>query len=66
MGEIRNAHKILVRKAESKRQLGETRRRWEENAKMNMKEIGCGLDSSSSGRVQWWTVVITVMNLRVP
>jgi hypothetical protein len=50
MGEIRNAHKILVRKLEWKRLHGRLGHRWEENIKMDLKEKGCGLDSSGSGQ----------------
>jgi hypothetical protein len=39
MGEMRNAYKILVRKAERKRPLGRYRRGWEDDIKMNVKEI---------------------------
>jgi hypothetical protein len=49
---MRNTYKILVEKPEGKRPLGRPRRRWEDNIKMNLREIrfGCGLDSSGSGR----------------
>jgi hypothetical protein len=51
MGEIRNAYKILIEKPEGKRPLGRSRRRRQENIKMNHKEYvgGYGLDPSSSG-----------------
>jgi hypothetical protein len=52
MGEIRNVHKILFGNPEEKRPFGRSRRIWEENIKMDLREIGwleCGLDSSSSG-----------------
>jgi hypothetical protein len=39
MGEKRNAYKILVRKPEGKRPLGKPRCRWEDNIKMNLREI---------------------------
>jgi hypothetical protein len=45
MGEIRNTHKILVGKPERKKLLGRTRRRWEDNIRMDLEEIGYdGLD----------------------
>jgi hypothetical protein len=48
MGEMINAHMNLVGKPEGKRQLRRPRRKWKDNIKMIVKEIGCGLDSSSS------------------
>jgi hypothetical protein len=40
LGEIRNAHKILVRKPEGKRPRGRPRRRWEDNIRMDLREVG--------------------------
>jgi hypothetical protein len=40
LGEMRNAHKMLVGKAQSKRPLGRPRRRWEDNIQMDLKKIG--------------------------
>jgi hypothetical protein len=42
MGEMRNAYRILVGKPEGKRPLGRPRRRWEDNIKMDLREIGWG------------------------
>jgi hypothetical protein len=39
-GETRNAYRILVRKPEGKRPLGRPRRRWVDNIKMDLREIG--------------------------
>jgi hypothetical protein len=45
MGERRNEYKILIGKAEGKRPLGRSRRRWVDNIKMKLREMGwCGLD----------------------
>jgi hypothetical protein len=45
MGENRNAYRILVDMQEGKRPLGRPRRRWMDNIKMDLREIGCsGLD----------------------
>jgi hypothetical protein len=41
MGEMRNVYKILVGKSEGKRPLRGPRRRWEDNIRMNLGEIGC-------------------------
>jgi hypothetical protein len=40
MGVKRNAYRVLVRKPEGKRPLGRHRRRWEDNIKMDLREIG--------------------------
>ena len=54
---------------EGKRPLGRPRRRWEDNIKMDLQEVGCGdrdwIDLAQ-GRDRWWAVVNAVMNLRVP
>jgi hypothetical protein len=69
MGERRNAYRILVGKSEGKRQLGRPRRRWEDNIRTDLREIGWGgmdwLDLAPD-RDQWRALVNTVMNLRVP
>jgi len=42
MGERRDVCKVLVGKTEGKRPLGRPRRRWEDNIKMDLQEVGCG------------------------
>jgi hypothetical protein len=42
MGEKRGVHKVLVGKPEEQRPLGRHRRRWEDNIKMDLQEVGCG------------------------
>jgi hypothetical protein len=67
-GETRNAHRILVGKPEGKRPLGRPRRRWVNNIKMELREIGWdGVDwiNLAPDRDQWRALVNTVMNLRV-
>jgi hypothetical protein len=69
MGEGRGVYRILVGRPEGKRPLGRHRRRWEDNIKMDLREIG--LDGSNwirlaQDRVKWLAFVNTVMNLRVP
>jgi len=52
MGERRGVYRVLVRKSEGKRPLGRPRRRWEDNIKMDLQEVGCeghGLDRAGSG-----------------
>jgi hypothetical protein len=69
MGEERNAYRILMRKPERKRPLGRPRRRWVDNIKIYLREIGWdGVDwiDLAQDRDQWRAVVNTVMNLRVP
>jgi hypothetical protein len=47
MGEKRCVYRVLVGKAEGKRPLGRPRRRWEDNIKMDLQEVGCGLWTGS-------------------
>jgi hypothetical protein len=59
----------LVGRPEGKRSLGRPRRRWEDNIKVDLGEIG--IDGTNwirlaQDRVQWRAFVNTVMNLRVP
>jgi hypothetical protein len=68
MGE-KNAYRILVGKPEGKRPLGRPRRTWEDDIKMDLREVGLGgmgwIDLTQD-RDQWRVLVNTVMNLRVP
>jgi len=41
-GERRGSHRVLIGKPEGKRPLGRPRRRWEDNIKMDLQEVGCG------------------------
>jgi hypothetical protein len=68
MGEKRNAYRILVENPEGKRPLGRPRRRWVDNIKINLKEIGWdGGDwiDLAQDRDQWRVLVRAVMNIRV-
>jgi len=68
MGEGRGVHRVLVGKPKGKRPLGRPRRRWEDNIKMYLREVGGGGDwmELAQDRDGWWALVNTVMNLRVP
>ena len=69
MGESRVVYRVLVGKPEGKRPLGGHRRRWEDNIKMDLQEVGgcCGdWMELAQDRGRWRAVVSTVMNLRVP
>jgi hypothetical protein len=67
MGEGRGVYRVLVGRPEDKRPLGRPRRRWEDNIKMDLREIG--IDGANwiqlaQDRVQWRAN--TIMNLGVP
>ena len=42
-GERGGVHRVLVGKPEGKRPMGRPRRRWEDNIKMYLQEVGCGI-----------------------
>jgi hypothetical protein len=69
MGEKRNTYRLLVGKPEGKRLLGRPRRRWMDNVRMDLGEVGW-VDVDWIGLVQdrnrWRAVVNSVLNLRVP
>jgi hypothetical protein len=67
MGERRGAYRILVGRPEGKRPLERPRRRWEDNIKMDLREVGWwGVDwiDLVQDRDRWRAVVSAVMNLR--
>ncbi|KAJ4444834.1 hypothetical protein ANN_06631 [Periplaneta americana] len=67
MGESRNAYRVLVGRPEGKRPLGRPRRRWEDNIKMDLREVGYdGRDwiNLAQDRDQWRAYVRAAMNLR--
>ena len=67
MGEGTGVHRVLVGKPEGKRPLGRPRRRWEDNIKMGLWEVGGGGDwmELAQDRDRWRALVNTVMNFRV-
>jgi hypothetical protein len=69
MGEGRVVHRVLVGKPEGKRPLGRPRRKWEDNIKRDLQEVGGGCGEwmkRAQDRESWRALVSTVMNFRVP
>jgi len=69
MGEERGVYRVLVGKPEGNRPLGRPRRRWVDNIKMDLQEVGCGyMDwiGLAQDRERWRTLVSAAMNLRFP
>jgi hypothetical protein len=68
-GEGRGVHRVLLGKPEGRRPLGRTRRRWEDNIKRDLQEVGGGCGDwilRAQDRDMWRALVSTVMNFRVP
>jgi hypothetical protein len=68
MGEGRGVYRVLVGKPEGKRPLETPRRRWEDNIKMDLQEVGCGgMDwiELAQDRDRWRALVNVVMNVWV-
>ena len=69
MGEEREVYRFLVGKPEGKRPLGRPRRRWVDNIRMDLQQVGCvymdwiGL---AQDRDKWRMLVSAVMKFRVP
>ena len=69
MKEGRGVHKVLVGEVEGKRPFGRPRRRWEDNIKMDLQEVGRGCGDwmeLAQDRDRCRALVIAVMNFRVP
>jgi hypothetical protein len=69
MGQKRNAYRLLVGKPDGKRPLGRPRRRWVDNIKMDILEIGWGgvhWIGLAQDRDKWRSLVNLVINLRDP
>jgi hypothetical protein len=69
MGEDSGVHRVLVGKPELKRPLGRPRRRWENNIKMDLQEVGGSRGDwmeMAQNRDGWRSLVGTVRNFRVP
>jgi hypothetical protein len=68
VGEERGVYRVLLGKPEEKRPLGRPRRRWEDNIRMELQEVGCGgMDwiGLAQDRDRWRAIVNALMNLRV-
>jgi hypothetical protein len=69
MGEGRVVYSVLVGKPEGKRPLGRPRRRWENNIRMDLEEVGCGCEDwigLAHDSDRWRALVSVVRNLPVP
>jgi hypothetical protein len=69
MGKDRVVYRVLVRKPEGKRPLGRPRRRWKDNIKMELQEVGAGREDwmeLAQDRDRWRVLVGTVRNFRIP
>jgi len=69
MGEERGVYRVLLGKPEGMRPMGRPRRRWVDNIRMDLQEVGCGYMDwirLAQDRDRWRTLASAVMNLRVP
>ena len=69
MEQSRNTYRVLVGQPESKRSLGRPRCRWEDNIKIDLREVGCEPRdwlALAEDRDQWRVYVREVMSLQVP
>jgi len=69
MGKGRGVYRVLVGKPEGRRLMRRPTRRWEDNIKMGLQEVGGGCEDwmeLAQYRDRWQALVSTVMNLRVP
>jgi hypothetical protein len=69
MGEERGVYRVLLGKLEGRRPMGRPRRRWVDNIRMDLREVGYGyMDwiGLAQDRDRWRTLVSAVINLGVP
>jgi hypothetical protein len=67
-GKEKGVYRILVGKPEGRRPMGKPRRRWDDNIRMDLQEVGCGdMDwiGLAQDRDRWRAIVNAVMNLWV-
>jgi len=68
-GEERGVYRVLLGKPEGRRPLERPRRRWVDNIRMDLQEVGCGYMDwiwLAQDRDGWRTLVSAAMNLRFP
>ena len=68
-GERRGVYRVLVGKSEGRKPLGRPWPRWEDNIRMDLREVGCGCVDwveLAQDRDRWRALGSAVMNLRVP
>ena len=69
MGERRGVYRVLVEKPDGRRPFERPKRRWEDNIRMDLQEVGCGgMDwiELAQDRDRWRALVKAVKNFRVP
>jgi len=69
IGEGRGVYKVWMGKHEGRRPLGRLRPRWDDNIKINLQQVGCGVMEwieVAQDRDRWRALVTAVMNLRFP
>ena len=69
MREERGACRVLVGKPEGKRPMERPRRKWVDNIRIDLQDVGCGYVvwiGLAQDRDRWWTLASAVMNLRLP
>ena len=69
MGEDRGVYRVLVGKPQGRRPMGRPRRRWEDNIRMHLRQVGCGCVDwmeLAQDRNRWRALLSAVMNPRVP
>ena len=69
MGKGRGVYRVLVGRSKGKGPLGRPRRRWEDNIRMDLQEVGLGYEDwigLAQDRDRWRAIVSAVRNLRVP
>jgi hypothetical protein len=66
--DMKGEYRVFIRRPEGKRPLGRPRRRWEDNIKMDLQEVGWSMDwiDLAQDRDRCWALANAVMNLRVP
>jgi hypothetical protein len=68
MGKRRGVYRVMMGKPEGQRPMGRPRCRWEDNIKMDLQEVGCGVMDwfeLAQDRDRWRALLTAVMNLRV-